>query len=220
LVITIHVVVVATTILLQIVVKSILVNIHLLTTAGLLEFELIGLAVVVIVVLVVVVLTVVEASVDVALILARLVVVGILAVAVIFRDLAVVFLSIHLGLEVHFNEVYHGNNVVGAVVARVATGGRAKLEMNKLLLLLALPVVSVVVSAFEGKVFIRDGTLLENEGVVGHPCTDILVVFEKTGLGHNLSTKLGVGGDIRHRDLHGLAGGDGGGRSQECNGTE
>jgi len=220
LVITINVVAVAASVFLEVIVKSVLVNIHLLTSAGPIQVELIGL--VVVVVLVVVVLAVVEASVGITLRLACLVVVGVLAVAVVLCDLTVVLLGIHLGLEVHFNEVYHGNNVVGAVTARFAVGGRAKLEMNKLLLLLALPVVFVVVSALEGKVFVRDGTLLEDEGVVGNPGTNLLVVgIKTTGLRHDFSTELGVGRDVIHGDFDGLAGGDCGGRSrEESDGTE
>jgi hypothetical protein len=221
LVVTINVVAVAASVFLEVIVKSIFVNVHLLTSAGLINVELIGLVVVIVVVLVVV-LTVVEASVGITLRLACLVVVGVLAVAVVLCDLTVVLLGIHLGLEVHFNEVYHGDNVVGAVAARFAVGGRAKLEMNKLLLLLALPVVFVVVSALEGKVFVRDGTLLEDEGVVGNPGTNLLVVgIKTTGLRHDFSTELGVGRDVIHGDFDGLAGGDGGGRSrEESDGTE
>eukprot|EP00985_Skeletonema_marinoi_P025449 scaffold18743_cov98-Skeletonema_marinoi.AAC.1 len=91
-------------------------------------------------------------------------------------------------------------------------------------LLLTLPVVAVVVaSALEGKVFAGDGTLLEDEGVVGDPRTNFSIVgiVETTGLGHDVSTKLGVGGDIIHGNFDRLAGGDGGSRGrEEGDGTE
>jgi len=222
LVVTVHVVAVAT-VFLQVVVKSILVNFHLLTFTSPFEVKLIGLVVVVVVIVLVVILAVVKASGDITRSLACLIVVGVLAVAVFLDHLTVVFLGIHLGLEVHLHEVLHGDNVVGTVVAGVAVGGWAKLEMDKLLLL-TLPVVAVVVvSALEGKVFAGDGTLLEDEGEVGNPGTNFAIVgiVETTGLGHDVSTKLGVGGDIIHGHFDRLAGGDGGGRGrEEGDGTE
>ena len=175
------------------------------------------------------------------MVLAGLVVVGVLTVTVVLGNLAVVLTGIHLGLDVHFNEVVHGDNVVGAAAGGGAVG-RAKLEVNKLLLLLSLPVVAVLlITTLEGKVLVGDGTPLEDDGVLGDPVTSfgivlvlllviilllvivvivVVVVLETTGLGHDVSTKLGADGDIIHGDFDRLAGGDSGGSGEDGGGTE
>ena len=90
--------------------------------------------------------------------------------------------------------------------------------------MLLLPVVAVLLFALEGKVLVGDGTPLEDDGVFGNPGTGFSIVgiitIETTGLGHDVSTKLGVDGNVIHGDLDGLGGGDSGGGCEEGGGTE